>query len=198
MERTARVLALVGDHCDLDDRLRAVPPAAQVRGLWMNSVGAAVAQLGKAADYEALVGSERFSALRYYPLSEMLVRLAGAGGLVAGPEGVHDGMSEITRRHARAFSESLLGRTLLRLLSPDPIRLLQQGVSARRQGVTYGAWELEVLGPRSARMIQHEEYMWIESAQVGAARGTFDMLRLEVEVDVELRSPYEGVHTLRW
>lgn len=198
MERNERVLAMVGDHCDLEWRLGVVSPSSQVRGVYFRSVAAAIAQLGYGDAYEALCEPGRRSPLKFYSTADYLVCLAGAGALAKSPEEVHAGIRLVSRLHARAFSESLLGRALLKLLSPDPKRLLLQGGAARRQTSTPGYWELEFPDERTAVVKMFEEYHWIESSMVGAAEGTFDMIGLEVSVECTLDSPFEGTHVLRW
>ena len=113
-----RVLELVGGYCDLEERLALVPPSARVRGLFIRTVGAGLQKAGKSEAYRALFDQTRFSPLRFYPVTDYLVHLAAGGALLAGPEHVHQGMREVSRGNAVAFSESLLGRTLLRALSP--------------------------------------------------------------------------------
>ena len=43
---------------------------------------------------------------------------------------------------ATTFAGSLLGRTMLRILASDPVRLTEQGLAARRQTFDYGHWEI--------------------------------------------------------
>ena len=75
---------------------------------------------------------------------------------------------------------------MLRLLSRDPHKLLQQGVAGRRQSYSYGSWELTFPGERSAIMNMVEEYLYIESYLLGAAQGTFDAISLPVRAEVVL------------
>lgn len=192
------VLTLVRNHCDLEARLEAIPPRAAVRGLYFSNSQRAVEQAGLSPNLEALVGRHRYTALRLYPLHDYLVTLAAAGALLASPAGVHAGMVSASRGDAPAFAQSLLGRALLHLLASDPRRLLQQGVAARRQSANYGRWSVTFPAPRQAEMRFADEYIWIESAMAGAAHGTFGMIGMQVDIEVELTGPYDGVHRLRW
>src|SRR5271154_5515905 len=127
-------------HCDLAERLRLVPPSARVRGLYFGNITRALAAAGHGERFDALF-PKRFATVLWHPATDFLVRLAVGGALLAGPERVHEGMFEIGRGNAVAFGESLLGRTLLRLLARDPKRLLRQGIAARRQSCNFGRWE---------------------------------------------------------
>ncbi len=184
-------------HCDLAERLLAVPPSANVRGLYFRNTVRVLAEAGKLAEYRELFPEEH-SSVRWYPLSDFLVRLAVGGAMLESPERVHQGMHEIGRRNAVAFAESLIGRTMLRLLSKDPHKLLKQACAGRRQSYRYGRWDFEIRGEREVAMILYEEYIWIESNLVGAAVGTFQSIGLSPKVECELASPFEGKHLITW
>ena len=192
-----RLLEAVCEHCDLRERLTLVPPSAKVRGLYFRSIETVLARSGQAERYRE-VFPERFPAILWHPASEFLVRLAAGASLLTSAERVHEGMFEIGRRNAVAFAESLIGRTMLRLLSRDPQKLLQQGVAGRRQSYSYGSWELTFPEPRTAVMTMVEEYLYIESYMLGAAHGTFDAISLPVRSEVKLDNPFRGQHILRW
>src|SRR5579872_1339454 len=133
-----RAIELVAPYCDIVDRLKVIPPSAQVRGVWIKNVEKQVEKQGVLPRYREYFPGDKFSALSFYPVEAFLVRLACAGALVLSPEKVHDGMFLITKGNAESFMETLLGRILLRALSRDPVRLLEQGMAARRQGFNYG------------------------------------------------------------
>jgi uncharacterized protein (TIGR02265 family) len=184
-------------HCDLRERLTLVPPSAKVRGLYFRSIEAVLARAGRAERYRELF-PERFAAILWHPASEFLVRLAAGAALLTSAERVHEGMFEIGRRNAVAFAESLLGRTMLRLLSRDPHKLLQQAVAGRRQSYSYGSWELTFPEEREAVMTMVEEYLYIESYMLGAARGTFDAIGVAVRTEVVLEDRFRGRHIMAW
>jgi uncharacterized protein (TIGR02265 family) len=183
--------------CDLTERLPLVPPSSKVRGLYFRPIHWALAKAGRRERFEAIF-PERFAAVLWHPTADFLVRLAVGGALLAGPDQVHRGMFEIGRGNAVAFAESLIGRTLLRILDHDPKRLLKQAIAGRRQGFNHGHWELHFLGEREAVMTMAEEYLYIESYMLGAAQGTFDAVGVPVQIEVSLRDRFNGQHHLRW
>ena len=175
-----------------------MPPSAQIRGMYLRSVQAALERAGRGIEYRALCGTPRFSALRFYPLGEYLTHLAAGGALLKGPERVHDGMFEISRSNAAIVADSLVGRTLLRALARDPQRVLRQGVSAHRQTTRGSQWLLAFPGPREAVMEFRDEMVWIESSLLGAAHGTMEAAGIPAQFRCELSGPYNGTHFISW
>jgi uncharacterized protein (TIGR02265 family) len=196
--QVSRAIALVAPHCDIAERLEIIPPSAQIRGVWLKAIEKQVAKRGRLDLYRELFPDDRYSALAFYPLADALLRLACSGALVASPERVHEGMSLIMRGNAEAFVDSLLGRVMLRVLSRDPVRLIEQGIAARRQSFTYGRWELRRLGQREIEIAHHDEYIWIESALAGAASGTFAACNLTGEFQTKLIDRFNGSIFVRW
>jgi uncharacterized protein (TIGR02265 family) len=196
--RSSAPLDLVGPHCDIEERLQSVSPAARVRGLYFRSLESSLKQLGHWDRYQDLFPEERWSSMGLYPLAPYMLRLACAGALVASPERVHHGMHELLRSNATIFASSLLGKTMLRLLARDPVRLAEQGLAARRLTHLYGHWEMARCGPRCIEMIYCEEYVWIESAVAGAARGTFEACGLEPSLETRLKDRFNGSTVIRW
>ncbi len=139
-----------------------------------------------------------FSAIPYYPLSEYLVRIAVAGALITSPERVHEGMYEISLGNARTFAESLLGRTLIRLLARDPVSLLEQAIAARRQMSSYGTWTLVRREPKVIEVQYVNEYTWIESAIAGSAVGTFEGQHIHAKIETHLTDRFNGSTLFSW
>jgi uncharacterized protein (TIGR02265 family) len=193
-----RAIELVAPHCDIVDRLTVVPPSARVRGLYFNSFDSLLERAGKTALYRRYFADERWSALRMYPLRDYLIRLAVAGASLRGPEHIHDGMHDVWRTNATTFASSLLGKTMLRLLSHDPVRLTEQGLAARRQTYQYGHWSIVRHGPRSIEMVYREEYIWIESAIAGGAVGAFETCGIRAELETKLINRFDGSTLIRW
>lgn len=193
----AQAIHEVGRYCDIEERLTLLPPSSKSRGLYFQSVEAVLAKAGRLEKYSLLFPGQ-FTAVLWYPTSEFLARLAVAGGLLAGPEQVHQGMFEIGRRNAVAFAESLLGRAMMRLLSRDPRKLLKQGVTGRRQGCTVGRWDLSFPEERKAVIAMEDEYLYIESYLLGAGQGTFDAIGLPVRPTVVQEDRFTGRHVLEW
>jgi uncharacterized protein (TIGR02265 family) len=107
-------------------------------------------------------------------------------------------MYEIGRRNAVAFADSLLGRTLMRLLSKDPGKLVEQAAAGRRQSYTYGRWVIERRSDHEAIVEMTEEYLYIDSYMAGAAQGTFDAINRQVSITAELDGRFSGRHLVRW
>jgi uncharacterized protein (TIGR02265 family) len=183
--------------CDLAERLPLLPPSARGRGVYLVGIDRVLAKTASFDRFKALF-PQRPSAIPWYPLSDFLVRLAVGAALLAGPERVHQGMFEIGRGNAVTFAESLLGRALIRLLDRDPKRLLKQGIAGRRQGNTYGRWELSFPSEREAVVTMTEEYTYIESYLLGAAQGTFEAIGVPVRAEAVLQDRFNGKHVLRW
>jgi uncharacterized protein (TIGR02265 family) len=194
----SRAWKLVAPHCDIEERLRVVPPSAQVRGLWYKSVFGALKQSGKLEEYEEYFPGDRWSTLTYYPVSGYLLRLAVAGAIIASPSELHQGMYEAARRNSTAFASTVLGRALFRILSKDPIRLTEQAMAAHRQAANYGEWSIVSRGPRHVETIYRTEYVWLESAIAGAAVGTFDACNLVASVKTQLDDRFNGSTLITW
>jgi uncharacterized protein (TIGR02265 family) len=197
MDARQAALAEVSRYCDVIARLPLIPPSAKARGLYFRSIETTLARAGRLDRYHALF-PERFAAVLWHPVGELMIRLAVAGAILTEPSRVHEGMFEIGRRNAVVFAESLIGRTLLRILSRDPKRLLQQGAAGRRQSLNYGRWTLEFPEPRTAIMMMEEEYLYIESFLLGAAQGTFDAVGVPVHAEAKLDDRFRGRHILVW
>ncbi len=197
MNRRLQTIEELSRFCDVQERLALIPPSASVRGMYFRSIDAVLARSEKAAQFLELF-PEKIAAIRWYPASEFIVRLAVAGALLRGPENVHAGMFAIGRDNAIAFSESLVGQVLFRLLSRDPRKVLEQGAAARRQSCSFGRWTLTFPSEGLAIMEMTEEYLFIESYLLGAAQGTFDAIGIEVQATATLTDRFTGSHTLRW
>ncbi len=194
----ARALDLVRSHCDIAVRLAAVPPSASVRGIFFRNLETQVERAGKLEEYRAYFPDERRSLLPYYPLADYLLRLACAGAVLESPDRVHEGMFRIARSYSTTFAESLLGRTMIRLLSRDPVRLSEQGIAAKRQTHNYGHWEMVRHGPNAIEMRYDDEYQWIESVMAGAAQSTFEACGIDAKLETVMRGPYSGSTFVRF
>ena len=192
-----RALDLVGPHCDIEKRLRDIPASARVRGIWVHNIERELTRLGLKEKYLGYVGSSP-SALAWYPLDGAVVRLAVAGALAASPRELSAGLRQLARAQAVHFADSLLGRTMLRLLSTDPVRVLQQGAAARRQTCSYGRWDYDFGTPRKCVVTHVDEYAWLDSQVIGSAEGTMEAIGVPATFDLVLSDPYNGVLTITW
>jgi uncharacterized protein (TIGR02265 family) len=190
-------LDLVGAHCDLEKRLVDIPPAARARGIWVRTFESEIEKSGQLERYLRIFDG-RASAFGWLPCSEVVARIAVCGALYTSPQEVHVGMRKIGRAQALRFSESLLGRSLIRLLSPDPVRVLQQGAAARRQTCNYGQWDYDFSHPRRAIVHHKDEYGWLESQVLGSAEGTLEAIGVRASVELTLTDPYNGIVDIRW
>jgi len=193
-----RAIQVVAPHCDLVTRLEVVPPSAMVRGLYLRSLETVLQRAGRSQLYRDFFEGERWSPIRMYPLRDYMIRLAVAGASLRTPADVHAGMHDIWRTNATTFAASLLGRTMLRLLSHDPVRLTEQGLAARRQTYQYGHWEIVRHAPRSIEMVYREEYLWIESAIAGGAVGAFEACGIEAKLETKLLNRFDGSTMITW
>jgi uncharacterized protein (TIGR02265 family) len=193
----AALVEELAQYCDLGERLPLIPPSAKIRGVYCRSIDSALAEAGQLVRYRELF-PERLATLSWHPMGEFLIRLAAAGALLTSPERVKEGMLEIGRHNALEVARSLLGRMIVRLLSRDPRKLLLQGVAARRQTCSYGSWQVSFPDERTAVMTMVEEYLFMDSFLLGAARGTFDAVGLSVDATTILDDRFHGRHVLRW
>jgi uncharacterized protein (TIGR02265 family) len=194
----ARAIALVAPYCDLEERLSLVPPSATSRGLYFSDIEKQLNARGLLGPYREYFPPERYSALSFYPVRKFLVRIACAGSIVASPELIHDGMLLIGKGHAKAFIGSLLGKLMLRVLSGDPTRLMQQAMAGRRQSTTYGHWDMTVRSERRIEVRYQTEYVWIESALAGAGLGTFEACGIAVRMEHQLIDRFNGSTFYEW
>lgn len=193
-----RIAELLAPHCDIAPRLAAVPPTACVRGLYFRAALDEITRRGQRAAFETIIHDTERSAFMLYPLTDYLVWIAWAGSLIATPTDVHVGMRELFRGNAVYFGQSLLGRSLLRLISRDPIRQMHQAIQSKRAITNYGRWSIIDEGPRHVTVRHDDEYVWIESALLGGALGGFESCGLSPTVEVSLRDPYHGDIAFRW
>lgn len=198
MQGAVGAIDFIASHCDIVDRLARIPLTARVRGLLFHAIEQEVDRRGKLGAYREIFPATRFSAVPFYPLGDYLVRLACAGAVVTSPADVHEGMKLVSRGNAVAFAQSLIGRALIRLLSRDPVRLTEQGMAAQRQMASYGRWEIVRRDPREIEVRFREEYVWIESALVGSALGTYESCGITPQVRVELTDRFNGAHVISW
>jgi len=198
MDGGSRAFELVRPHCDIAVRLQAVPPSASLRGLYFRNLETQVERAGRLDVYRSYFPDDHHGRLPYYPLTDYLLRLACAGAVLESPARLHDGMFSIARSYSTTFAESLLGRTLIRLLSRDPVRLSEQGIAAKRQTANYRHWQIVRHEPNVIEMRYEDEFQWIESVMAGAAQGTFDACGIAAKLETSMRSPYNGSTFVRW
>lgn len=192
------IVEMVAPHCDIVRRLADVPSSACVRGVYFRSALEELSRRGLRGPFQEVVRETERSIFTLYPAADYLLWIAFAGALVASPARVHEGMLDLSRANAVYYGQSLLGRSLLRLLSRDPIRQLHQGIQSKRAVTNYGRWRMIEEGPRHAIIRLEDEYVWIESALLGGALGGLDCCGIHPTAEVLLRDPYNGDLIFRW
>lgn len=143
--------------------------------------------------YEEYFPEETWSPLKFYWVGDYLPRIALAGALVASPEKVLEGMFELNRSNAKQFAGSLLGKTLFRLLSNDPQRLLEQGIASRRQTMDYGRWSVVFPAPDRAEIHLEQEYIWADPNVLASFIGTFEAIGRGIDASVTSTSKFDSV-----
>lgn len=191
-------MELLAPHCDIATRLNAVPHAARVRGLYFRSALEELTRRGLRGAFETVIHETERSAFMLYPATDYIVWIAWAGSLVTSPRAVHEGMRELMRGNSAYFGQSLLGRSLVRLLSRDPVQILHQAIKSKRAVSNYGRWSVVDESSRHVVMRHEDEYVWIESALLGAALGALESCGIRPSVEVKLRDPYNGDLVFRW
>ncbi len=184
-------MELLAPHCDIATRLNAVPSSARVRGIYFRSALEEITRRGLRSAFETVIHETERSAFMLYPATDYIVWLAWAGSLVSSPRNVHEGMRELSRGNAVYFGQSLLGRSLIRLLSRDPVQLLHQAIKSKRAVSNYGRWFIAAEGPRHVVVRHAEEFVWIESALLGAALGALESCGISPSVEVKLTEPLQ-------
>lgn len=193
-----RITDLLAPHCDLAQRLADVPAGTCVRGLYFRAALDEIARRGLRSAFETVIHDTDRSAFMLYPLTDYLIWIAWAGSLITAPDKVHDGMRELFRGNVVYFGQSLLGRSLLRLISRDPIRQMHQAIQSKRAITNYGRWSIVDEGPRHVTIQLDDEYVWIESALLGGALGGFESCGVAPSVDVKMRDAYHGDLVFHW
>lgn len=189
---------VLAPHCDIATRLNAVPPSARVRGIYFRSALEELTRRGLRSAFETVIHETERSAFMLYPATDYIVWIAWAGSLVTSPRSVHEGMRELSRGNAVYFGQSLLGRSLIRLLSRDPVQVLHQAMKSKSVVSNYGRWYIASESRNHVVVRHEEEYTWIESALLGAALGALESCGVRPSVEVKLKDPYNGDLIFRW
>jgi uncharacterized protein (TIGR02265 family) len=189
--------AEVSRKLDLERRLHDTPATARVRGVFARLLQQSLRSRGLASslDVASLLGEQPRS-YRLYPARAMLIAYARAGALVHSDPG--EGIRTLFREIADPFSRSWYGRTLQRLLRPDPISALEFLERSRDHMVNFGMWRVEPLRPGHAVLHIIDEYFWIETAHRGGCEGLLTTCGVSGSVSVELDSLYCGRLDVRW
>jgi uncharacterized protein (TIGR02265 family) len=197
MSALAHLLEQADAHCGLRQRLELVPAHARSRGVFFRGIELVLGEAGLLQRYRELFPA-RPSTVLWYPTTQFLEQLVAGAALLTDPTRVREGMFEIGRANARVFTDSLLGRLLVRSLSREPRALLRQGLIGHRQSSNLSSWKLDFPGERTATMDMSDEPLYIDSYLLGAAHGTFEAVDVPVRVEVQMEGPFHGRHILHW
>lgn len=192
-------LSIVEESLHLSEQLAGVPLGSEVRGVWFSITSQHMARLGRVNDlaWRAAVDVPRRKVFRLYPVTEYLRELAAAGAIVD-PSDPREGVRRIWRAGAELFGASLIGRSIARLVNPNPLTALRFVERTRDHSCNYGTWEIERVEPGYAVLRIENEYIWIDSAHRGGAEGMLIMCGVEGSVEPELVSKYHGRLHIRW
>lgn len=180
-------------------RVRDVPLAATVRGVWFSMAEDFVEKLGRgeAATLRSVRPRRRRVPFLTYSLREYLEDLAAAGAIVDATN-PGEGMRRIWLDNVPMYLATPLGRYIATLLNIDLVRYLRWCVDHRDHFCNYGSWRLVEHGPRYVTMEMENEYIWIDSAQRGGAESVLKAFGLRGTVEPELFDDYNGRLHIRW
>jgi uncharacterized protein (TIGR02265 family) len=184
---------------DLEDRMLHAPASARVRGVWSSLTARQVRRAG----LDAYAAWQRAAApptripFRMYPVSDYLRELALAGSILS-PDDPGEGIRSIWRGATTWYLDLPFGRSLARLLRPNPTSYMTWLVAHRDHFCSYGSWRIDVAGPRQIVMELRDELVWIESAHRGGAEGLLDACGVSGSVEAELDDRYNGRLYIRW
>jgi len=187
------------DQLRLDERLAKIPSTAAVRGVWFSMMPQHMKRIGRGAEaaYRASGCVKPRTLYKLYAVGEFLEELL-VGSAITRPDDAAEGMREIWRHNIDAFTNSLLGRSVARLVRPSPTTALRWVERSRHLSCNYGDWWVEAITPQYSVMHLHEEYIWIESAHLGGAEGMLDAIGVKASVEAELLSDFDGRLHIRW
>lgn len=176
-----------------------MPRDAAVRGVWFSMPQKHAARLGvaEAIAFEQMCGRRQRTAFRMYPLSEFLEELAVAAVLTDASDPL-GALRTIWRDATTVYVRTPFGRSLVRLLRPNPLRYLRWLATHRDQFCTYGATRLEEHSATEATFVLEDEYIWIDCAHRGGGEGLLFACGLEGSVDAEMTGKYSGRLHFRW
>jgi uncharacterized protein (TIGR02265 family) len=184
---------------DLDRRLRETPESAQTRGVWFAMTADYMRRQGTAIDtaWRAIVRVAPRTIFRMYPLREYMHEVAFAAA-VLNPSDPLEAMRRIWRDTPRYYTSSVIGRSCLRFLRPEPLPGWRWLERHREHFCNYGSWRLEVRGADYVIMHYFDEYLWIDGAHRGGAESLLEACGVEGGAEPELISPYSGRMHVRW
>jgi uncharacterized protein (TIGR02265 family) len=181
-------------------RIADVPPHAHIRGVWFSLAANHVRRLGlaDALAWRSLVAQRSRIPFLSYSLREYLEELAIAAALV-NTRNPAEGIRSIWRGATPMYLATPLGRSLLRLLQPNPVRYLSWLADHRDHFCNTGKWTVTKHADTYVTLEMQDEYIWLESAHRGGCEGLLVALGVTGSVEAECTNgPYAGRLHIRW
>ena len=192
-------LARALERLDLDLRLREAPSMASMRGVWFAMTADYMRRQGPAVDvaWRTAVRVLPRTIFRMYSLREYMNELAFAAAILE-PSNPREGLRAIWRNTPRYYTSSVIGRSCMRLLRPDPLAAWRWCERHREHFCNYGSWRLEVRGDSYVIMHHFDEYVWLDGAHRGGAEALLQACGVEGSTELEVTSRYSGRMHVRW
>lgn len=190
-------LVAVRDVLELDRRLRETPSTARSRGVFFNQLREDLRRRGLLGVRELRkLFEEPRKSWELYPTRE-LIEAYGIAGSLLDPDPLQ-GIRQLFTTAPRYFSSTWYGRTFVRVLKPNPGKLLDYIERSREHVANYGRWRVEHRSPTHAIVHMIDEYFWIEAAQLGGCEGALLACGVTGSVEAHLDSAYTGRLDVRW
>src|SRR5450432_2539353 len=152
------------DRLGLATRLRDVPITSTVRGVWFAMAADHIRRLGRAetVTWRTVVDERRRYPFLSYPLREYLDELAIAGAIID-PKDPGGGIRAIWRDATAMYLATPFGRSLVRLLKPNPVRYMRWLADHRDHFCNYGEWSIIEHNPNYVTIEMTDEFIWLET-----------------------------------
>ena len=178
---------------DLEREIEAIPPSAQVRGMFILPV----VQEAKRAKVSMTRARDRYLPFQFYPLREHARLLADIAAAVYPELSMRQALRKLGRGAPQAFSGSTLGRVLL-----QPAQGVEQTVGALAKGyeltLNPGRALVEERGPKCLDVTLQEIHYFVDCHHVGAFEGAMKFANARGRVKLQRISAAEAVLRLTW
>lgn len=187
-------------HTDLEWRLTQIPDEATCRGAFFGMLADRAHAFGPGVEHEyrRLFPTSDQTAFRMYPVRDYLTRIVVLSQIRYGAENIPAGLRQLQASAFDAWGGTMLGRAAMTMVErrPAPIlRMLERAYTSRTVN-SHANLILEVVEPKRVVVRFEHEYLYIESAMVGALEGVARLCGLRPTSNVELRGPFDGTVTM--
>jgi uncharacterized protein (TIGR02265 family) len=167
----------------LEERLQALPAAANVKGMFLSNIADLVEQRsGKRP------GRPRYVGFKSYPLREMIELLPQAAELAYPGLPAREGMRRLGRLAYPTFASSTVGRVVMSIAGEDPRAALHVAPKAYRLIGNAGTASVVDSGENEAILQLRGVWGWPDAYNVGVHEGALDALGVFGEVLVRVHS----------